>query len=100
MASEMLEARGLLFGSSTHDNDMLPLIASYMEFFKGLKPKNRVAATFGSFGWGGGALKEMETIIKEAGVELAMPQLSVRYAPEEKELEQCFNFGREFAAKL
>ncbi|MCM8757937.1 MAG: flavodoxin domain-containing protein, partial [Candidatus Omnitrophica bacterium] len=57
---EMLDAKGFVFGSSTHDNDMLPTIAGFLEFLKGLKPKNRVACIFGSYGWAGGAIKNIE----------------------------------------
>ncbi|MCM8771040.1 MAG: flavodoxin domain-containing protein, partial [Candidatus Omnitrophica bacterium] len=44
VVKEMLNAKGFIFGSSTHDNDMLPTIAGFLEFLKGLKPKNRIAA--------------------------------------------------------
>ena len=56
---EMLEAKAFLIGSSTHDNDMLTSVAGFLEFLKGLKPKNRVAAAFGSYGWSGGAVAEI-----------------------------------------
>ena len=32
---EMLDAKGFLIGSSTHDNDMLPAMAGFLEFLKG-----------------------------------------------------------------
>jgi len=97
---EMLDAKGFLFGSSTHDNDMLPAIAGFLEFLKGLKPKNRISACFGSFGWSGGAVKEMEGLIKQAGIGLAQPGLEVKYVPDEKEMADCYNFGREFVKKV
>ena len=59
IVKEMLDAKGFIVGSSTHDNNMLPNIAGFLEFFKGLRPKNRVAAAFGSYGWAGGAVKEI-----------------------------------------
>jgi flavorubredoxin len=97
---EMLQAKGFLFGSPTHDNDMLPNIGGFFEFFKGLAPKNRLAACFGSFGWAGGAVKEMEEVVKAAGVELAQSGLSVKYVPDEAELARCVEFGSEFARKI
>lgn len=97
---EMLDARGFIFGSSTHDNNMLPTLAGFIEFFKGLKPKNRVACVFGSYGWAGGAVKEIEGILKETGIELVQPGLSVKYVPDEDEIRNCYEFGRDFAEKL
>jgi len=97
---EMLEAKGLIFGSSTHDNDMLPGIAGFLEFLKGLKPKNRLAAVFGSYGWAGGAAKEIEGVLKEAGIEKAQESLGLVYAPDPQDLARCFEFGKAFASKI
>ncbi len=97
---EMLDAKGFIFGSSTHDNDMLPNIAGFLEFFKGLRPKNRIAAAFGSYGGSGGAVKNIEDILKETGTELIQPSLSVNYVPDTNEIKRCYEFGRDFAQKL
>ena len=97
IVSQMLDARGFLFGSSTHGNDMLPNIAGFLEFVKGLRPKNRIASSFGSYGWAGGAVKNIEGIIKEAGIEMSGPSLSARFVPDEGEFRVCYEFGREFA---
>lgn len=97
---EMLDAKGFIFGSSTHDNDMLTNIAGFLEFLKGLSPKGRSACVFGSYGWAGGAVKNIEDILKESSVDLTQPSLSVKYAPSEEEIKRCYEYGREFAAKL
>lgn len=97
---EMLEAKGYIFGSSTHDNGVLPSMAGFLEFIKGLKPKNRKGFVFGSYGWAGGAIKEMESVLKETGIELVAPGLSVKYFPDENELKNCYNYGKEFTEKI
>ncbi len=97
---EMLQAKGFMFGSSTHDNGMLPNFAGFLEFVKGLKPKNRLCCAFGSYGWAGGATAGIEAVIKEAGMELAMPSFSAKYAPDESETKRCYEYGREFAQKI
>ncbi|MDD5155685.1 MAG: flavodoxin domain-containing protein [Candidatus Omnitrophica bacterium] len=97
---EMLNAKGFVIGSSTHDNDMLPTIAAFLEFLKGSKPRERLACAFGSYGWAGGATKEIEGIMKEAGIELAQAGIGVKYTPSEEELNLCYEFGKEFAGKI
>jgi flavorubredoxin len=94
---EMLDAKGFIFGSSTHDNDMLPNIGGFLEFVKGLRPKNRLACIFGSYGWAGGAAKEIEGVLSETGIELAAPSLTVKYVPDENEIKRCYGYGKEFA---
>ncbi|MCK9594321.1 MAG: flavodoxin domain-containing protein [Candidatus Omnitrophica bacterium] len=98
--TEMLDARGFLFGSSTHDNDMLPQISGFLELVKGFKAKNRIAGVFGSFGWAGGAVKEIEDVVKLSGIELAVPSISAKFVPDTDELNACYEFGRSFAGKI
>jgi flavorubredoxin len=97
---EMLEAKGFIFGSSTHDNNMLPAMAGFLEFVSGLLAKNRLACAFGSFGWAGGAVKEIEEVIAKAGIGLAFPGIGVKYVPDENEEKKCYDFGKNFAAKI
>ena len=97
---QMLEAKGFIFGSSTHDNGMLPNIAGFLEFVKGLKPRGRLAGAFGSYGWGGGAVKEIEEVIKASGAELAVPSVSARFMPDETDIKKCYEFGKAFAQRI
>jgi flavorubredoxin len=98
--SEMLTAKGFLFGSSTHDNDMLPNIAGFLELVKGFKPKNRLASAFGSYGWAGGAVKEIEEVIVKAGMEVSLPPVSCKFVPDDMEYQKCYAFGRSFGELL
>jgi flavorubredoxin len=95
---EMLDARGFIFGSSTHDNGMLTTIAGFLDFVRGLRPKNRKAAVFGSYGWAGGAVKQIEGLVKETGLDLVQGGLQVKYMPDQNDLAACCEFGRNFAA--
>lgn len=91
---EMLDAKFFILGSSTHDNSMLPSMAGFLEFLKGLAPKNRVASVFGSFGWAGGAVRDIENMLNASGISLSQPGLGIRYTPDENELRNCVEFGR------
>lgn len=97
---EMLEAKAFLVGSSTHDNDMLTMIAGFLEFLKGLKPKKRIAAAFGSYGWSGGAVQAIEGVLKEGGIEVVQPGIAVKYMPDESELKDIYQFAKNFAGKV
>lgn len=97
---ELLVSKGLLLGSSTINNGVLPTLGAFLVDAKGLKPKGKVAAVFGSYGWAGGATKVLEDALKEAGMEVVMPPLTVNWAPTSEELQKCLEFGRDFARKL
>jgi len=98
--TQMLSAKGFLFGSSTHDNDMLPNIAAFLEIVKGLRPKGRKIGFFGSYGWAGGAAKGMQEMLKDSGADQIMPEVSFKYIPDVAELASCFAFGSKFAQNL
>ncbi|MDD5513402.1 MAG: flavodoxin domain-containing protein [Candidatus Omnitrophica bacterium] len=98
--NQMLEAKGFVIGSSTHDNNMLTSIAGFLDFLRGLSPKNRIASAFGSYGWAGGAVQKIEKTLEETGIKVAAPGLSVKYVPDEREIGRCYEFGKEFAGKI
>ncbi|MBP7055622.1 MAG: flavodoxin domain-containing protein [Candidatus Omnitrophica bacterium] len=100
LVQEMFDAKAFLVGSSTHDNDMLPNIAGFLELLKGFKPKGRIAAAFGSYGWAGGAVQEIEKVLKECGTPLAQDSISVKYVPDVEERKRCYQFGVDLARKL
>jgi len=97
---EVFLAKGVLVGSSTINNGMLPTLAPIMEDLVGLKFKGKLAAAFGSFGWGGGAVTEIETALKKAGFRLFGSNAQLKWRPDEADLARCVSFGREFAKAL
>jgi len=97
---ELLEAKGILIGSSTINNGVLPTVAPFLEEMQGLRPRNKMAAAFGSYGWGGGAVKAIEEKLERAGMEIVAPALTVRWVPDKNEIQKCFEFGKEFAKKV
>ena len=72
-------------------------MVSFMEFLKGLQPKNRIGAAFGSYGWSGLAIQKLDKILKEAGIEVVQPPMAVQYAPDESQLKNCYEFGKQIA---
>ena len=100
MVAELLEARGLIIGASTLNNGMLPGMAGFLYYLKGLKPLNKAGAAFGAYGWAGGAQADIETALKAAGIPVEMAGPTLKWAPTPDELQRCFDFGKEFAQKV
>jgi flavorubredoxin len=100
IVADILTARGLLVGAATMNNGYTPRIAALLSYLKGLKPAGKLGAAFGSFGWGGGAVKAVEAELLSAGVALAAAGLGLRFVPDPAEIEQCKAFGQAIADKL
>ncbi len=96
----LLETKGLLVGSATINNGILPTVAPFLREMEGLRPRNKLAAAFGSYGWGGGATATIENSLKSAGMELAAPAMTVKWVPDKTELQKCYEYGQEFAKKI
>ncbi|MBN2145657.1 MAG: FprA family A-type flavoprotein [Candidatus Aureabacteria bacterium] len=88
VVTDILTSKMVFFGTPILNNRMLPSMASLVMYLKGLKPKNRFAFTFGSYGWAPSAFKELEQSIQEAGFELFQDGIYIQYVPDEKELEK------------
>lgn len=97
---ETLDARALVVGCSTLNNGLLPAAAAFLTNLRGLKPKGKLGAAFGSFGWGGGAVKEIEQLLQGAGLELVPFGFGVKFVPEATELAKCFEFGQSLARRI
>jgi anaerobic nitric oxide reductase flavorubredoxin len=65
-----------------------------------LRPKNRLLSAFGSYGWGGGAVKDVFAKVKEIGLDTFEPGIGVPYKPSDDDELSCYEFGRKFAAQL
>jgi len=96
---EMLEAKGMLLGSPTLNNGMFPTMGDFLTYMKGLKPKGKIFGLFGSYGWGGGALKEIKRYLEQEKLEIWEKELTVQYVPGPEEIQRAIEFGKEFAKK-
>jgi flavorubredoxin len=97
---EVLEAGALIVGSPTLNNNILPQMADVMTYLKGLKPANLIGAAFGSYGWSGESVKNLEAMLKEMKVEIAAETVSVKNVPVSSVLEKCHELGKTIAAEL
>ena len=84
----LLEAKYICVGSPTLNKGLLPTVASFLSFIKGLAPKNRTAIAFGSYGWGGEGVEEVERIFEACNFHVPVKGLKIRYVPDEKEIEE------------
>jgi len=95
--TEVLDAKILVFGSPTLNNGILPRMADFLTYLKGLKPANKIGAAFGSFGWSGEAVKQMTASIEDIGIEVVDPGLRVKYVPTEDNFAECKALGKKLA---
>ena len=91
--TDVLDAKALVFGSPTLNNGMMPTMADFLTYLKGLRPKGQVAAAFGSFGWSGEAVKYINGYLEEMKLEIVHPGLKVKNVPREEDFAECRELG-------
>ncbi len=84
----VLSAKYICVGSPTLNNGMLPTIAAFLTYMKGLAPKNRIGIAFGSYGWGGQSIGEIEKIFQDCKFEVPVKGLKIQYIPDESDIEK------------
>jgi flavorubredoxin len=98
--TDVLSARLILLGSPTLNNGMMPTMGEFLTYVKGLRPKKRIGFCFGSFGWGGQAVGEMEAVVKDMGWEMPRKGINLKFIPDESELAACHEAGRALGEQL
>jgi flavorubredoxin len=96
IVKELLDSRALVLGSPILNNNIFPTVAEFATYVKGLRPKGRIAGTFGSYGWGGGALKGLQEDLKSGGMDV-MEGPQVQFVPDAASLTSCREWGRSIA---
>ena len=84
----------ILIGSPTLNNGMLPSMGAFLTYIKGLRPRKRIGFAFGSFGWGGQAVREIEEVMQELKWDIPKESISFKYIPSNNELEAVKEIGK------
>ncbi|MEM4733530.1 MAG: FprA family A-type flavoprotein [Candidatus Bathyarchaeia archaeon] len=98
--TEILEAKAVVVGSPTLNNGIFPTLSAFLTYATGLKPKGKLWSFFGSYGWGGGAVKAMMEMAQKAGFQIHEPSIEVKYVPDQADLKKCFELGQQIAVKV
>lgn len=92
--TKVLDSRALVLGSPTLNNGLLPRMAGFLSYMKGLKPQEKITASFGSFGWSGESVKLLNTALEEMKLEVLEEGQRIKYVPTHSDLNECYEMGR------
>ena len=92
--ADVLNAKAVILGCATLNNGMLPRMAGFLMYMRGLKPTNKIGAAFGSFGWSGEAVKLMNRAMEDMKFDIVEPGLRVKYVPGHTDLSECVEMGK------
>ena len=85
--TELIDAEYICVGSPTLNSTMMPSVAGFLTYMCGLAPKGRKAVSFGSYGWGGRTLDEINAFFEKSGFDIVASE-KMKYIPGDEELAE------------
>jgi len=95
LITEVFKSRIILIGSPTVGGGILSSSAEILEMIKGLRFKNKKAASFGCYGWSGESITIIREHLERSGFSIINDGIRVLWNPDEESIEKCVEFGRE-----
>ena len=88
IVTDVFTSKYLAVGSPTINNGMMPTIAAFLCYIKGLRPINHKGFAFGSYGWGGQSIGLVEEELRAAGIEIVLEKQRLMNVPSADQLSE------------
>ncbi len=100
MATEVLDAAAIAFGTPTLNRTMMPQMGALLTYLKGLRPTGKAAFSFGSYGWAKGGAKDMDAFLEDLKFDIILDEpIQSKFRPDEMILDECRAAARKLADK-
>ncbi len=93
------KSQGIIFGSPTMNGDALKPIWDILINLNPIVHGGKVASAFGSYGWSGEAVPNIDGRLKQLKLDL-YPSMKFNFKPTEDDLNFAYKFGESFAEKI
>lgn len=85
--TDFIDAKYIAIGTPTLNNELFPRVAAFLTYMKGLQPKNKKGFAFGSYGWKGGVVNQIQAVFEQLGWE-TIPPFEEKYTPKADVLDK------------
>lgn len=91
---------GFLIGSPTLGGHTPTQVQTALGIVLSNAAKTKLAGVFGSYGWSGEAVDEIESKLLDAGYRLGFESIRVKFKPDDETIQYCKEVGIDFAQAL
>ena len=99
VAKDLVDSRAIVLGAPTVLGGAHPLAVYVTYLVKALKPPAKFGAVLSSYGWGGGAIKNIQEVLGSSKLEI-VGALEINGPPSEENLKQVVDMGKTLAEKI
>ncbi|MGG6238802.1 diflavin flavoprotein [Nodosilinea sp. AN01ver1] len=100
LVDSLSQCDGFIIGSPTLGGHAPVQIQTALGLILANVPKTKLVGVFGSYGWSGEAIDELERKLKDANYAFGFEPLRVRFSPNAAALEACTAAATQFAQRL
>jgi flavorubredoxin len=98
--TEVMDAKAVIVGSPTLNNNLFPSVSDFLTYMKGLRPKDKIGAAFGSYGWSGEAVRLINSELEAMKFDMVDPGLRIQYVPDQSGVEAGFQLGQKIGKAI
>ena len=84
---DVMKAKYVAVGSPTLNNNMMPNVAKFLCYMNGLTNKNKKYVAFGSYGWGGQSIAQVDKQLEDMKLERMTDMIRIQYRPTKEMLD-------------
>jgi len=99
LAKDLVDSKALVLGAPTVLGGVHPLAFYAAYLVKALRPPTKFAVVLSSYGWGGGAIKQIQETLGQFKVE-GVGALEINGPPTEENIKQIVEIGKTLAKKI
>lgn len=100
LLTEAWRCRGVIIAAPTYDGGIFLPVEQFVRLLSRKKLKDRVSGIFGSYGWGGGAVKQIRSMVEELNWKVVEPVIQFKGRATEEKLKEGEQLGRAVAEKI
>ena len=97
MHDAVVMSKVILLGSPTINKTMVKPMWDLFSVIDPMANMGKIGGVFGSYGWSGEGITMAETLVKAMAFKMPVPTLKKKFFPSEETLQDCVNYGKEFA---
>jgi flavorubredoxin len=99
IAKDLVDSRAIVFGAPTVLGGAHPLAVYATFLVKALRPPLKFGVVLSSYGWGGGAVKQVQEVLGQTKMEV-VGALEINGPPTENDISQIVEIGKTLAKKI
>jgi flavorubredoxin len=96
LEEKIVRSEGILIGSPTINRNTLLPVYKLFSVINPIRDKNKLAASFGSYGWSGEAVKLIDDHLRNLKLNVSMEGMATKFNPNKDQTKELETFGENY----